>query len=103
MMGFWVTVAAMVMTGWIVYAATYRAAYVEGFMDCMRQVGVPTGTKLTIGNACPDSQGSLGAATQNPLRGQQCNCMVPDPCYNGDVCIGRTAEEVYANTGNPHG
>jgi hypothetical protein len=37
MMGFWVCVAAMVMTGWIVYAATYRAAYHHGVMDANQQ------------------------------------------------------------------
>jgi hypothetical protein len=37
MMGFAVSTAAVFLTAWIVYAATRRAAYLEGIMDANRQ------------------------------------------------------------------
>lgn len=74
MTGFLVSTAAVLLTAWITWAATYRAAHADGYMkraaECKAgKCGhVPTGTK------------------HNPLQGVQCNCAVPDPCYNGDTC-----------------
>lgn len=51
MTGFLVSTAAVFLTAWIVYAATYRAAYMQGQMDMLRDAArnqgiVPTGTRL---------------------------------------------------------
>lgn len=45
MMGFAVSTAAVFMTAWIVYAATRRAAYMDGYQAARRELHrVPAGT-----------------------------------------------------------
>lgn len=71
MIGFAVTVAAMVMTGWIVYAATYRAAYLEGWKDGHSRptqyfhTNVPAGT-LDIETATGAALDRLAGIPQRP-------------------------------------
>jgi hypothetical protein len=60
MMGFLVSTAAVFFTAWIVYVATYRAAYMQGQMDMLRDAArnqgiVPAGThpECTTDPNCP--------------------------------------------------
>jgi hypothetical protein len=82
MIGFCVTVAAMIMTAWIVYAATYRAAYMDGYTAAEKKAGdkyydgaiaklnVPAGTLVVP----PPSRPMTG---YQPVRAPRADCFPP--------------------------
>lgn len=107
MMGFIVSASAVLLTAWIVYAATYRTAYFHGATDASK-----AWREQGHGDRCAELPVPAGTYCHSPL-GCDEDCPGPAPHQRSYYYVdeaafvlddaARRAGEVYDNTGNPHG